>query len=54
MMVRATVIMPMVPYGPYEMDYSDEEATGFSPPNLNKGHFCGTDKTKRCVGTITL
>ena len=43
------VIMPMVPFGPYEMDYSDEEATGFSPPNLNKGHFCGTDKTERDV-----
>ena len=31
------------------MDYSDEKATGFSPPNLNKGHFCGTDKTERDV-----
>ena len=43
------VLMPIVPYSPYEMDYADEENTGFSPPNFKRGHFCGTDKTERDV-----
>ena len=43
------LIMPIIPYGPYEMDYADENATGFSPPSLSSGHLCGTDKTERGV-----
>ena len=43
------LIMPIIPYGPYEMDYADENATGFSPPSLSSGHLCGTDKTERDV-----
>ena len=33
------VLMPIVPYGPYEMDYDDEEAKGFSPPDFKKDIF---------------
>ena len=43
------VIMPFIPYDPYEMDYSQEESTGFSPPSWETRHFCGTDKTERDV-----
>ena len=43
------VILPIVPYDPYEMDYGEEEATGFSSPNFEKSHFLGTDKTERDV-----
>ena len=43
------VIMPIVPFDPYEMDYANEGSTGFSPPNWKTGHFCGTDKTERDV-----
>ena len=43
------VIMPIVPFDPYEMDYANEESTGFSPPSWKTGHFCGTDKTERDV-----
>lgn len=43
------VLMPLVPYDPFEMDYTDAESTGFSPPSLANGHFCGTDKTERDV-----
>ncbi len=43
------VLMPLVPYDPYEMDYEDESSDGFSPPSFAKGHFCGTDKTERDV-----
>ena len=43
------LIMPIIPYGPYEMDYVDEKSTGFSPPSLASGHLCGTDKTERDV-----
>jgi len=43
------VILPIVPYDPYEMDYREETATGLSPPNLEKRHFLGTDKTERDV-----
>jgi len=43
------VIMPIVPFDPYEMDYANEESTGFSPPSWTAGHFCGTDKTERDV-----
>ena len=41
--------MPIIPFNPYEMDYADEESTGFSPPNFKRGHFCGTDKTERVM-----
>lgn len=43
------VLLPIVPYDPYEMDYQDENATGLSPPNFEKRHFLGTDKTERDV-----
>ena len=43
------VLLPIVPFGPYEMDYFEENATGFSPPSFERGHFCGTDKTERDV-----
>ena len=43
------IIMPIVPFDPYEMDYSKDESTGFSPPSWETGHFCGTDKTERDV-----
>jgi microcin C transport system permease protein len=43
------VLMPIVPYDPYEMDYSNRNSTGFSPPSLKNGHFCGTDKTERDI-----
>ena len=43
------VLMPLVPYDPYEMDYAEKDSTGFSPPSFSKGHFCGTDKTERDV-----
>ena len=43
------VLMPFVPYDPFEMDYAEAESTGFSPPSFSDGHFCGTDKTERDV-----
>ena len=43
------VLMPPVPYDPFEMDYADEESTGYSPPSFADGHYCGTDKTERDV-----
>ena len=43
------VLMPPVPYGPYEMDYRLEESNGFSPPSFERRHYCGTDKTERDV-----
>ncbi len=43
------VLLPLVPYDPYEMDYREETATGFSPPSLKNRHFLGTDKTERDV-----
>ena len=43
------LLMPIVPFGPYEMDYAKESSTGFSPPSFSSGHFCGTDKTERDV-----
>ena len=43
------VLMPLVPYGPYEMDYRLEGSNGFSPPNFERSHYCGTDKTERDV-----
>ena len=43
------LVMPIVPFGPYEMDYANDSSTGFSPPSFSSGHFCGTDKTERDV-----
>lgn len=43
------LLLPPVPYDPYEMDYRDEQSTGFSPPCWEKRHFLGTDKTERDV-----
>ncbi|MBT5716237.1 MAG: ABC transporter permease, partial [Opitutae bacterium] len=43
------LLMPIVPFDPYEMDYANESSTGFSPPSFTAGHFCGTDKTERDV-----
>ena len=42
------VIMPFIPFDPYEMDYSQDELT-VSPPSWESRHFCGTDKTERDV-----
>ena len=30
------VLMPLVPYDPYEMDYAEKDSTGFSPPSFSK------------------
>ncbi len=43
------VLMPLVPYGPYEMDYVHESSKGFSAPSFSSGHLCGTDRTERDV-----
>jgi len=43
------VLMPLVPYDPFEMDYAKTGTFGFSAPSFADGHFCGTDKTERDV-----
>jgi len=43
------VLMPPVPYDPYEMDYRQESSNGFSPPSLKNRHILGTDSTERDV-----
>jgi microcin C transport system permease protein len=43
------LLMPIVPFDPYEMDYASKSSTGFSAPSFTNGHFCGTDKTERDV-----
>lgn len=46
---RNWILMPLIPYDPYEMDYRDASSTGFSSPSLKRSHFCGTDKTERDI-----
>ncbi len=43
------LLMPPVPYDPYENDYSREDARGYSPPSWETGHLLGTDRTERDV-----
>jgi len=43
------LLLPPVPYDPYEMDYRETESTGFSPPSWESRHLLGTDKTERDV-----
>lgn len=42
------VLMPPVPYNPYENDFRDN-ALPPSPPSLSDRHFCGTDASGRDV-----
>ncbi|MDA7822394.1 ABC transporter permease subunit [Opitutales bacterium] len=43
------VLLPPIPYDPYEMDYRDTDSTGFSAPDWKTRHILGTDKTERDV-----
>jgi len=43
------LILPPVPYDPYEMDYKEDANTGFSPPSWESRHLLGTDNTERDV-----
>jgi microcin C transport system permease protein len=42
------VLMPLVPYNPYENDLRGDEYPPF-PPSLNDRHYCGTDAVGRDV-----
>lgn len=42
------VLMPLVPYGPYESDFKEGEYPPFAP-SLSERHFLGTDKTARDI-----
>lgn len=42
------VLMPFVPYGPYESDFKDGEYPPFAP-SFKERHFLGTDKTARDI-----
>ena len=43
------LLLPLVPYDPYENDYVREDARGYSPPAWDTVHLLGTDKTERDV-----